>query len=368
MENHSTTTIGGYRDTYYDGSSEALVPAIRSLDEVSGHSRVKGDAKRVKPTAFTYTTQHRLSYDGTIATAMSGYAPYYKQRIGNTSDSVLNYISLTPDWNRHYNTALSRLYEKIRGELDLSIAVAEMHQTKALLGSLHKLETYVVKGGPWWKNGLKGAGKNWLAAHLGWTPLLQDIFGAADEFTNHLYSGMFLKIRASSKEKFDASQFIISSGPVSQKRNPSFLEGKQGVMFNCAYDPGAGFDISRWSSLNPVSIAWELMPYSFVVDYVYDIGSYLRSLETSCLMSARFFSGYYTQLYAVDVEDRLRGVFNRTSPSNYQVLDVMSSAHYSKFNRVPFSSAPLPRAPSFVVPTSWQKLLTVAGLLAQHLR
>jgi hypothetical protein len=366
--NHSNQTYGTKRVTYYDGSSSVTSGLVSSLDEVSGVTIVKGDHKA--PNNFSYTAQSRQSYRGTISRIRPGYLPYYALDDGlvRNGESVANLVSVPNNLNRLYNTALSRFYEKARGGLDLSISVLEGAQTYRMLNSIHKLSTYVEKNGPWWKNGLKGAGKNWLAYHLGWTPLVNDVYGACDEFQNWLRGDSTpMLISGSAKEGFKANQFPVS-GFSGVDRYPSEVNGRQGVIFRAKFAPGSGFNIERWTALNPVSMAWELLPYSFVVDYFYDIGSMLRSLETACLYSSRFSNGYITYLRAVNIVHRIKGRRNVVSSDNYDMCDYISEFTFKNFRRERMGSAPLPHLPSFEVPTSWQKLTTMAGLLAQRLR
>jgi hypothetical protein len=56
---------------------------------------------------------------------------------------------------------------------------------------------------------------------------------------------------------------------------------------------------ARWYSLNPVSIAWELMPFSFVVDWFMNVGDYLRNLESQLIYSRFFATGYKSQRFSV---------------------------------------------------------------------
>lgn len=369
MQNKSVVTKGMQETIYYDGSSTGPVVVTAQLDEVSEYQLVKGD--KMKPNMFAYTASVRNSYRGEIIRFRPGYpAPFYSKTVGTVNNNLLHNISIDPEprFNRLYNTALSRLYDKTRGSLDLSVAVAEMQQTKNMLASMHKFETYFKRQGSWSNSLRKSAGRNWLAAHLGWKPLLQDIYGAIDEFNNHVYTGGVMKISASASEDLQASEFPISGRAVGMPQYPSSVNGRVGVRFACNFEPGESFDIARWTSLNPLSIAWELMPYSFVVDYFYDIGSMLRSVETACLNSTKLFSGYYTSLFAGQFDDRLKGRYNVVSPVDYDYYDWTSSNKYVRFRRTPFNSAPLPRLPSFTVPTSWQKLVTMAALLSQHLR
>jgi hypothetical protein len=124
-------------------------------------------------------------------------------------------------------------------------------------------------------------------------------------------------------------------------------------------------DLARWTSLNPVSIAWELVPFSFVVDWVFNVGGYLNNLETGLLQNCRGAglgaTSFISQITAVDQSVNLAG----TSSTGADV-NVSFSQKYIQFNRS-LSGYPLPRPPSFKVNLGSNQLLDSAALLAQLL-
>lgn len=129
------------------------------------------------------------------------------------------------------------------------------------------------------------------------------------------------------------------------------------------YRPKAN-DLARWTSLNPISIAWELMPYSFVVDWFYDIGSTLRNFETALLYN-QYVTGYVDELYvAVSKED----VDLKKRPA-FQGYRYRSKGYRRKidFNRSVLTSAPLPRKPQWKVSMGWQRWMSAWALSSQVL-
>jgi len=74
-----------------------------------------------------------------------------------------------------YNAALSKCYEKIRGNLDLSIDIAEWKQTRRMFKGLANWERYVKKWSPRdWAN-------KWLEQQYGWKPLIQTLYDVTTE-------------------------------------------------------------------------------------------------------------------------------------------------------------------------------------------
>jgi hypothetical protein len=125
----------------------------------------------------------------------------------------------------------------------------------------------------------------------------------------------------------------------------------------------SGFDLSRWSSLNPVSFAWEVIPYSFVVDWFYDVSSYLRNLETCLLYNSRFISGYKSELFV----HRSKGVASYKGNQGGEVHEIaaVSYGRTVQFQRSVLSSYPRPHAPTFKVQLGWERLLSAAALTTQ---
>ena len=126
-------------------------------------------------------------------------------------------------------------------------------------------------------------------------------------------------------------------------------------------------DYGRWTSLNPINIAWELIPYSFVVDWFLNIGGYLRNAETALLYGAVFRGGY------VSASSKLEGPleFLQSYTSGFPPLpyskEYLTSAHgYAKltgFNRSILGSYPFPTPPSFKANLGSGQLLNAAALL-----
>lgn len=275
----------------------------------------------------------------------------------------------SPKWsdtrNTNYNRALERLNSKVRGDLDLGVSLAEFGQVKRMVKSTAAMVNFAKLSG-------FGSGRDlangWLQWQYGWKPLMQDVFDAADEgFTIALHQ--IRNISASAKTRLTGTgrtpEGIIFLYPWYTIAEGS---GKSGCRIHVRLDlPGATLD--RWSSLNPVSLAWELTPYSFVVDWVYDIGSTLRAAETAFLYGSRFIRGYVSEIYAYDGSESTgyQVIANPTGnpPKNVENLGMTKSIKRRQFNRSILSSYPFPRAPSFKVSLGSERLLSLASLMAQ---
>jgi hypothetical protein len=66
--------------------------------------------------------------------------------------------------------------------------------------------------------------------------------------------------------------------------------------------------LGQISSLNPVSILYEVIPFSFVLDWAIDIGSWIRTLETAFLHRNEFVIGWQVQLQRTTITSQKVGI------------------------------------------------------------
>lgn len=388
MENHIRNT--NYTGTIYSPLTKVTTPytAVRYYDMVQNYFSQPGDKK--KPTNHSYETLRRQYPFG----SRTEFRPGYNSTGGVaaitdgvfTGGSLDQFVDTTWHRSRVYNKALSKLNDMMRGTLDLSVSVAEYHQLGKMLSGIGKLKTYVSNPGSRWikqtdlhpnygpsfqperigKDLGKTAGKNWLQYQYGWKPLLSDIYDSITEF----YHSDLRKILEFKVKVYDK---LPSGGIMNQFARPITFQrsGLEGCEFHIRLKNPGKLDIARWSSLNPLSIAWELMPYSFVVDWFLDVGGTLRNLETALLYDNVFDSGYVTELYVDSGKYRVNGFLDgNPSPGGYYDVynPICSDYDIKKFYRTVLGGFPLPRLPSLKVPTDYRQLLSAASLLSQHLR
>lgn len=384
MKAHDVIDNGTVKIVSYNLAGQVVSTADytvpKSRDAVSNILTVNGDKKA--PNNHSYSTHFSTCFMGeqTLYKTSTPYGPLYRAQTtsgwfgGERLESRLNLPpqDVTPQWNK----AVAKLYDKVRGNLDLSIAVAESHETKRLLNAMKQIEDALKdlprKGEFFdWRKPLRVLGGRWLQWHLAIRPLIQDVYGAIDEFYRHKVPAL-LEVTANSYAKMPKSMPLgkmYPSDPVTFAK----VEGVQGVKFHLRFKDKGGFDLNRWTSLNPASIAWELLPLSFVFDYFYNISQMLRSLESALATESLFVDGYWTQLYAVsanahEVGQRGKSAFSGGDTGSYMYYDAKANLNIIRFTRTKLSSMPIPRLPTFKLPTSWQKLVTMASLLAVRLK
>jgi len=131
------------------------------------------------------------------------------------------------------------------------------------------------------------AAKAWLELQYGWKPLLQDCFGSA-EMIAKIHSGDLSSV-AEGKCVRPINETSIS-GPL-WDRLTEHSDVRYTVKYKLHYGtPNINLSLAGQLGLtNPALLAWELLPYSFVVDWFLPIGNWINTLDAT--VGLEFISG-----------------------------------------------------------------------------
>lgn len=165
-------------------------------------------------------------------------------------------------------------------------------------------------------NRAKSAANAYLVGRYGVTPLLRDL-ESAQKFllkTHPKRSTARGRIVRSDTVSHDAVLTIDVSSAVLRRQTTRIYEERYGILYesDLLSQMTAGLGLSR-----PLSTAWELVPYSFVIDWFVNVGSWLDAIQPSlsfktlsAWVSAR---DHYVTLYnAGAVTNGVRGVWDQT--------------------------------------------------------
>lgn len=312
-----------------------------------------------------------------------------------------------------YAQALERMNEKVRGNLDVSVDLLQANQLRSIIPSIKSVaqsankhllsmltanrdlasirrssqklssrerrkvyrrfnrrsrqalmrrkETYSEVT----KDVLTNVGSIWLTWVYGIKPTLQTIYDASLETHYRL-------INTNNNKYFGratvTNRWLDHYANVPTTWNTT-VDSKGSWRYHLQVQlkkPGILQSAARITSLNPASIAWELMPYSFVVDWFYNIGGYLRDLETAIVHSRSVESGFATLTYRLDAtmsRSRVPSSADCTYSGGHQ-----ASAYVLGHLRSILDSYPLPRAPRLMIDLGSGTLLNAAALLTTFLR
>lgn len=118
----------------------------------------------------------------------------------------------------------------------------------------------------------KTSASAWLSLQFGWLPLIGDAYSAADAYRAGATRPKVTKIRAHKTLKRTVPTGGKTRGGL--KYVDSLIETyTKRVILKTTYQPSA---YDQLGLTNPALIAWELLPFSFIVDYFIGIGDWLE--------------------------------------------------------------------------------------------
>lgn len=212
-----------------------------------------------------------------------------------------------------------------------------------------------------------GIPRRWLELQYGWNPLMSDVYGSADLLQSSNGDGK--AFRAS------VSAVVKQTSPISWVKSSSStsdfgiqVQGKllQGVKVRLDYTLENPFLalLSQVGVTNPVYLAWELLPYSFVVDWFSRIGDWLSSMDAATGWS--LIGGSCTVLQKLD--EKGIGIYNRPSLDAYYTYSALSdpSSYFNNrmsMRRTIYTSSPLPAFPGIKNPFSSGHIANALSLL-----
>lgn len=145
--------------------------------------------------------------------------------------------------------------------------------------------------------------RHWLEFQYGWKPLLQDVFGAAELLAQHSQE----RYVTASSSSATAKQLTVTS-----TKTPSPYESLQLTVTKCkmkssyVLDSASRAGLAQTGISNPALLAWELLPYSFVVDWFLPVGNYLQALDAFC--GFQFLEGWMSNMTKVTRQENWLGL------------------------------------------------------------
>lgn len=198
---------------------------------------------------------------------------------------------------------------------------------------------------------------NWLELQYGWLPLLADIHDGMGFLAHHLNVPLQHVVRVSEKssnpsQTFGQGQFIHQN-KVSYRRKSIKAILKEQNVYQLA------------GLTDPLSVAWELMPYSFVIDWFLPIGDYLAARGTASAMSGGTFVTSDKTL--IGFSGIKAGVmYDPWGPTALIPSLVSTSEKYMQFTRTVSTSisVPCPRIVPLSEAFSWKRAANAVALLS----
>jgi len=140
----------------------------------------------------------------------------------------------------------------------------------------------------------KSFASRYLEFHFGWEPLYKDIFDTVEIFTKPVKVG---HVAGSATRRHSLQRILWPSADVTQENtHTGIIRVKVGALVSVE-NPNLVL-AQRLGLLNPASIAWDAVPWSFVVDWWGNVGNVIASLTD---LSGFGLKEAYTSTKIVDV-------------------------------------------------------------------
>lgn len=220
----------------------------------------------------------------------------------------------------------------------------------------------------------KPLASNWLELQYGWKPLLQDIEGSMRSLAHYVQDRPFIRtVRVSANSEDQISWPVefrnqASDGTGIPAAWPAIGHGYR--LTQCTSRLVVRFSLqdnlkalmSQTGFTSPVNLAWEILPYSFVVDWFLPVGPYLESF--SAFEGMIFLDGSRTSFQRVT--DFAGVSFNGglvRSPTYTSRVRARYGREYVTVTREKLTAFPSATVPEFKNPFSATHALNALALL-----
>lgn len=302
---------------------------------------------------------------------------------GGTQHQVLSLINELPHLSAWTPNDDIKLLSKLRNDIagsDFNAAVTSAESIKTLTmisehskrlyltlsnfrkGNFRRAADELFGGRRSLKKPSSTASSNWLAMKYGWLPLLNDVSNGAQFLAYTFNSPRVFRVvtQRSLGEKGDSSYDFPYWGLNGGSYVMAHMERKESkrivaLLTEVNVPALAGLE-------DPASVAWELVPYSFVIDWFIPIGNWLSARGLAQSLTGTFITSYVHK-------ERLSYLWIKNQGSvSYSFSRRLSRGAWSSWNfsRTVSTSLDVPTRP-IVKPLgsllSWDKAVTSVALL-----
>lgn len=190
----------------------------------------------------------------------------------------------------------------------------------------------------------KRAANRWLQYQYGIAPMVGDIHSLIDHMLRSVRAGRLLSATVSGRNALNRQDYNDS---VYWRKQTGFQFWTAKLYYTVRAD-SLPRELAQLGISNPLLLAWELIPFSFVVDWIIDVGGFMSSIDA--FNGVAINGGYITRKDDFTVVARYRGGESVTTNKVYI--------------RQPFS-APMPGIPRYKPSSSAMVFANGAALITQ---
>lgn len=266
--------------------------------------------------------------------------------------------------NNWVNRAEVECLNKLKDlNVNYAVALAEARKSLSLIASSAKQLTsaYSAARRGRWKEACRALGINhtfkrpandlsgrWLEIVYGWLPLLSDIYGAHEDARKSLLQhGQRVSVIRVIKQpvplptnlRVTTQQSGFTPVYAKYKHEKGSVYGVK-VRLDYEVDNAALASASRAGLLNPATVKWELVPFSFVIDWIFPIGNWLDSFDAA--IGLKFLSGTQTKFVRVKRTGKVRYSNQSRSTGQVHSIDLDGRFDYFSMDRIVYQTPPNP--------------------------
>nr|WFS39157.1 MAG: putative maturation protein [StochSRVP_11 levi-like virus] len=219
------------------------------------------------------------------------------------------------------------------------------------------------------KDGFSFAANSWLEYKFGWLPLLSDVRGAAEALAKfHREDYSVGTVNAATEIKLNPVWTRVPYGSTGSMTDSSSGDIKAKIKLRFKTSVGIFGNTPNMGLSDPHVLVWELLPYSFVVDWFLPVGDYLSALTAT--QGVSFLDGSITYWTRRVASRTVSDVYDNGNPFFHQVVVTNGDCwtehmHHLREALVDF---PLPILPTWKDPLSLDHAVTALALLKQTFR
>lgn len=316
-----------------------------------------------------FITYQRNYGDGTPAATIWKSSAHRTFGIPSFSDPVFN--------SNDELKLLSKLISSVRGHgFDAGIALGEHQQTLRLIGSsarkIAKSIRYLQKGNIRGaartlgitsnskfvgNKSVKSLSNHWLELQYGWMPLVSDVYEGTLALINHFNKPLRTKVRKSTFRVKSTTFEDVFVGSATSRYD-------KGYIFYFEEEDPIETTAQNLGLTNPAGVAWEVLPYSFVIDWFIPVGMFLNVM-----------SGFRTikpvEVITWEKTERQSTIVSGVGGPNGYTMDSFSAETYNLHYHRSVSSilpyVPLPKAIDVTGVKSFRHAVSGVALLVSRL-
>jgi len=271
-----------------------------------------------------------------------------------------------------YNQALSKVYDQVRGQVDWAVNVMETRQTVQMVREYRdhlipladklakdagRIVRFVRTFHP------KQWGRRWLEYQYGVKPLVTDMHQTMVQMLDFA-TNTVVRVKGRASQTTHGKKKVSVPSDYNRTENIYWTLSERCHVEAVFQIPQSRLQsLANYTSLNPASLIWETLPASFLVDWLWNVGGFLRSMESACLLAAGLSGGFVTHTRRLIQVSDLNQSGTQYGYSYSRNGKAYSTTSYKARSVV---GTLYPNLPVVDLKLGWQRLFSAASLLSLH--